>query len=135
MFNALTQLQLIFAIAFSVAACDTYGYEPERAKNNFGHEAAECSAYFLFVSTAPGLSGETSNGLRSKYEALFKLSASFTSLELTEARTKLAVETMQREMKLDWSNLSIVNQKYGYACIDFSKDPEPRLKYWLEKKD
>ena len=29
-------------------------YEPDRAKANFAHEAAECSAYFLFVSAAPG---------------------------------------------------------------------------------
>ena len=110
-------------------------YEPDRAKANFAHEAAECSAYFLFVSAAPGLPAETANGLRSKYDALFKLSAAFTTPELTDARARLAVESMRREIKLDWSNLSIVNQKYGYACIDFANDPEARLKYWLEKRD
>ena len=118
--------------------CTVFGaqaHEVERAKNNFGHEAAECSAYFLFVSTAPELPVETAKGLRAKYEALFKLSATFTSPEVTDARTKLAVETMRREMKLDWSNLSIVNQKYGYAGIDFPSNPEVRLKYWLEKTD
>lgn len=126
--------RIISASALFVV-CSIHAYEPERAKNNFAHEAAECSAYFLFVSTAPKLSTETVTGLQAKYEGLFKISATFSSPEVASARVKLSIETMRREMKLDWSNLSIVNQKFGYACNDFVNDPAARLKYWTEKTE
>ncbi|MEF9437817.1 MAG: hypothetical protein L0922_03385, partial [Candidatus Mariimomonas ferrooxydans] len=38
-------------------------YEPERAKTNFAHELAECAAYFMLVSKAPGLDKQTSQKL------------------------------------------------------------------------
>lgn len=112
-----------------------FSYEPDRAVNNFAYEAAECSAYFMFVSAAPALPQETAKGLREKSTALLKISVTFSSEKLTMARFELTVETMKREMDKDWSNLSIVNNKYGYPCIDFAKDPDARLQYWIEKKD
>ena len=42
---------------------------------------------------------------------------------------------MKREMEGNWSNLSIVNNKYGYQCIDLAKSPEARLQHWIDKKD
>lgn len=122
-------------LALLVASTWTHAYEPEVARNNFAHEAAECSGYFLFVSTVPSLAADLVKGFRAKYEALFQLSVAASSPELTEARVKLSTETMQREMKFNWSNLSIVNQKYSYPCIDFSRNPEARLQYWLDKKE
>lgn len=52
-----------------------------------------------------------------------------------KARVALATETMKREMNRNWSNFSIINQKYGYRCLDLSNSPETRLRYWLEKTD
>jgi hypothetical protein len=74
-------------------------------------------------------------GLRAKYEALAQLSIYVSSVDVYKARLSLSSETMRREMKHDWSNLSIVLNKYHYRCVDFANDPEARLKYWLEKQD
>ena len=110
-------------------------YEPERAKNNVAHEAAECAAYFLLASAAPTLGQSTVQGLRAKYTALAEVSIFFSSVEVTKARVSLASESMRREMKQDWSNFSIVIQKYNYPCLDLANNPEARLKYWLDTKD
>ena len=110
-------------------------YEPERATNNLAHEAAECSAYFMVVSTAPTLDAQTVAGLRSKFDALLKVSVALSSEKLTKARFELASKGMRRDLDGSWSNLSIVNNTYGYRCIDLAKDPETRYRYWLDKKD
>lgn len=112
----------------------TQAYEPERATNNFGHEAAECAAYFLLASTAPNLDATTVAGLHQRFEQLLEISVVSTTPELTKARVQLATETMKREMKGNWSNFSIINQKYGYKCLDLSNDPDSRARYWRQKK-
>ena len=110
-------------------------YDAERAANNFAHEAAECSAYFMVISTVPALEESAVKGLRAKFEALLAVSVALTSEKLTRARFELATKSMKRSLDGSWANLSIVNNEYGYRCIDLSKDPEARYRYWIEKKD
>lgn len=64
-----------------------------------------------------------------------KSSAELTSQKLALAGFDLALQRMKRDMESNWSNLSVVNAKYGYQCQDLLKDPQARMKYWLEKKD
>lgn len=110
-------------------------YEPERAKTNFAHELAECAAYFMLVSKAPGIDKQASQKLWDSGMSLSMLSAQLTSEKLSLARVDLEMKTMKREMEGKWENISIINNKYGYPCQDLTKDPEARFEYWLNKKD
>jgi len=122
---------ILFSLIFSTY---TYATNEDAATNNFAHESAECSAYFLFASAAPGLNEKATYGLQSKYQQLFQISAALSSNELAKARVELSIKTMKREMHENWKNMSIINNKYGYPCIDLANDPEERFKYWLNKE-
>ena len=128
-------MKLALIALLAVLATPSFAYEEEQAVNNFAHEAAECAAFYLIGSVAPGLGKETSQKLVLNAAVVFELSMKLTSKELTNARMLLATESMKRDMKHNWSNVSIVLQKYGFPCKDFSEDPEARLTYWLAKQD
>lgn len=123
------------AILGCVALVSAHGYEPGQARNNFAHESATCAAYFLLASTAPGLDEQTTAGLYQRYMGLVEMSLAFSSAELTKARVELATKTMKREMSENWTNFSIINNKYGYPCREVSDDPESRARYWRDKAD
>jgi hypothetical protein len=99
------------------------------------HESAECAAYFMIISGAPGLSTETKDRLLGRGKALVELSVKLTSEKLAQARADLASKTMFRELDGNWGNISILNNKYGYPCKDLIDNPEARMRYWLEKQD
>lgn len=122
-----TLILLLFSIT-------TSAYDEQRALVNFSQEAAECSAYYLFSSEAPGLDKRTSTKLKEKYSAMFGIAIMSSNSDVSKARLELSIETMKREIKGSWSNMAIINNKYGYKCIDFSNDVDGRLNYWLEKK-
>ena len=125
-------LACIVLVSFAQSA---FAYDRARAADNLAHEAAECGAYFLIASAAPRLDANLVNYLRAKYDGLLDLSVKMTEANLTKARFELATKSMLRDLNGNWSNFSILNNKYGYPCADIVKDPEARVKYWLEKKD
>lgn len=128
----------LILLAFAMPAAVTmnvHAYEPERAMVNLSHELAECAAYCAVVSTSPGLDEDTEAALRTKSGAMLVAAAQISNAEVAQARAELAMKTMAREMKNNWSNASIINNKYGYPCINLFDDPEARIKYWLEKED
>ena len=110
-------------------------YEPERARTNMAHEAAECVAYFITVSQAPRLDTETKDHLLGYGKSLIEMSAKLTTEKLAHARADLASKTMLRELDGDWGNISILNNKYGYPCKDLIADPNARMQYWFDKRD
>ena len=110
-------------------------YDSGRAKTNLAHELAQCAAYFMLVSKAPGLDKSTTEKLWDSGISLSVLSAQITSEKLALARVDLEMKTMQREMDSNWKNISIINNEYGYPCQDLTKNPDSRLEYWLNKKD
>ena len=110
-------------------------YDKDRALNNFGHEAAQCAAYYLTVSNAPGLSNEVAKKLKETATSLTDISRKATNDELTLARTQLEVDTIARDMHNSWANVSIINNKYGYRCKDLAENPAGRFRYWLDKED
>lgn len=110
-------------------------YDSERAANNFAHELADCGAYFALVAEAPGLDSSTKKALSERGALAIMYSTELTSQKLALARFDLALQGMKRDMDSNWANLSVINSKYGYQCQDLLKDPEARMKYWLDKKD
>ena len=128
-------LTVLLGAMLSATSLPTYAYDEARAGNNFAHEAAECAAYYMIGSVAPGLGQETSQSFMKAAAVLLELSESFTSRELAKARFLLATESMKRDMGKNWSNVSIILQKHGYFCKDFSDKPVARFSYWLDKQD
>ncbi len=118
-----------------VAPLSATAYDPERARDNLAHEAAECSAYFMLVSALPGVNEATSRRSREVFDELLKLSVALSNEKLTKARFELAQKGMFLELDGKGSNISIISNKYGYPCTNLARDPEARIKYWMEKKD
>ena len=120
---------------FLLAPATVLAYDGERAKNNLAHEFAECGAYYMFVAGAPSLAQDTATGLQKRGEIAAEYSIELSTPDLTRARHELATKTMIRELKGTWDNISIINNKYGYPCIDLMENPKARMQYWLDKKD
>lgn len=125
---------VVFTIAL-LFPIQLFAYDSEQASNNLAHELADCGAYFSLVAEAPGLDPNTKKSLAQRGALAMKSSAELTSQKLALARFDLALQGMKRDMESNWSNLSVVNAKYGYECQDLLKDQQARMKYWLEKKD
>ena len=135
-FLAKCNLKFVAFAAFAFMSLNSaVAYEPDRARVNFAHEMAECAAYFMFVSAAPELDAPIVSGLRDRFNLLMEFSATLSTPELAAARAQLAGKTIAREMQGSWENMSIINNKYGYTCIDIVANPEVRMQYWLDKTD
>ncbi len=128
-------MKYVIFLVLLFLSINSLAYDEQRALVNFSQEAAECSAYYLFSSEAPGLDENTRNKLKENYAAMFNIAIMSSNAEVSKARLELSIETMKREMNSNWSNMAIINNKYGYKCIDFANDVDGRLNYWLQKKD
>ena len=110
-------------------------YDLERARDNLAHEAVECSAYFMVVSSLPGLDEATARKSRDIFSELLKVSVALSNEKITKARFELAQKGMFQDLDGKGSNIAIVSNRYAYPCKKLANDPETRLKYWLDKKD
>ena len=123
--------QLVALLFFAPATI--LAYDGERAKSNLAHEFAECGAWYMFVSGAPGLIQETASGLQKRGEKAAEFSIELSTPDVARARHELATKTIMRELKGTWDNISIINNKYAYPCLDLMENPKARLQYWLDK--
>ena len=110
-------------------------YDTERAKDNLAHEATECSAYFMLASALPGVDDVTSKKARHQFSNLLEFAVALSNETITTARFELAEKSMFRDLDGKGSNIAIVSNKYAYPCVDLVKNPEARMKYWLDKTD
>lgn len=111
-----------------------FGYDEERAMNNLAHDYAICSAYYALMSEGSKKSGKEIEGMLDLSFKAFQMSVELTNQKLTTARVELSVKDMKEDMDNNWSNASIVINKYAYFCRDLFDKPEERMKYWLDKK-
>jgi hypothetical protein len=124
----------LFITALFVASVAD-AYDPDRARNNFAHELANCAAYYTLTVQAPGFDEARKKQASDIGENLGALSSQLSSVKLAIARMELATKDMMRDLENRWENLSIVLNKYGFLCKEAAEDPEARLQYWLDKKD
>lgn len=101
--------------AFLLVPATVLAYDGERAKNN--------------------LAQDTAAGLQKRGEKAAEFSIELSTPDVARARHELAIKTMMRELKDTWDNISIINNKYGYPCIDLMENPKARMQYWLDKKN
>jgi hypothetical protein len=110
-------------------------YDAERAKDNLAHEATNCSAYFMLVSTLPGVDEAASKKARQQFSNLLDFAVALSNEKITKARFELAEKSMFRDLDGKGSNIAIVSNRYMYPCVDLVNNPEARMKYWLDKAD
>ena len=128
-----TFMKIIFTILALALTMNAHADWTDWALDNFSREASECSAYYFFTSTAPTLNKDIAKKL-TVHSKVMRLNAIATSSEeVTKDRLELALKTIKREMENDWSNVSIINNKYQNHCNAFVNNPTGRFKHWADK--
>jgi hypothetical protein len=130
----------LVASLFSAAAfvcVPALAYDAQRAKVNLAQEYAECAAYFLIA--AEGVRKLNSADpliarLHAAESEALQRSINLSNEKVTGARVHLAIDDLKRQMDYSYSNMAILNAKYGNTCKTGLTNPKARIKYWLEKK-
>ncbi|MHC8293562.1 hypothetical protein [Pseudomonas sp. LB3P58] len=113
-----------------------FAYEPERATNNYAHELAECSAFYMLSSLiVKAQKPDVSKNAKKLGGLAIKSSATLTSEKLAHARAEMATKTMLKEIDNDAVNFSILLNKYADPCREALSDSKVRMDYWLNKRD
>ena len=111
--------------------------------DNVAMEYAECAAYFSIVSRAFSSSGKSTEAPKfqdaSDKAALFSLMAAKQSRDdamatkVTLARIEMSLKDMQKTIDNNYSNMSLLSNKYLTPCIDAMRDSAPLIKRWTER--
>ncbi len=132
---------LIILILTCFECLPAFAYESKEASNNFANELTVCAAFYSISSDAIKQKEEiqkSSNDLSKRYakiaEDMFSLAITLTSKEVTLARYELSLKDMQKDINSDYSNISIIMNKYLLECKEIYENPEARLKYWRQKQ-
>ena len=114
----------------------SWAYEPGRAKNNYSHELAECATFYLLGAESVRRTGDNELAGQLTYSAniAMLMSAKLNNKEVLEARIKMATDEQMKLMKHDYSNTSILLEKYKDSCKFAIENSDKRLQYWLDKK-
>lgn len=122
---------VLLLLASSVEA-----YEPALAANNYAHELADCSAFYMLSSTiVKAQRPEMADQLQKAAELAYELSSTLTNSKLALARAQMATKTMIKEIENDAINFSILLNKYADPCKESIDNYEARMDYWLKKRD
>jgi len=112
------------------------------AKDEVAGELARCAAYYAIAAAMISVSDAPGPDLRDKgiaqtkqaAETAIGMAAQMSSPAIAAARMDLARQTMQREMKNDWGNFSLIQVKYMWSCKDLVERPDDRFAYWVKEK-
>ncbi len=126
----------VAAISLSISLTDCWGYEEERARDNFSHELVICAAYYDVGAEGARRVGEKEGAFQMELLAgyLMEMAREYTRDDVLLARYKLAFEDHVKTMDGDYANLSLLIVKYKDLCKQVVENPEARLKYWRDKK-
>jgi hypothetical protein len=115
----------------------------KEVSNNISHEYCSCSAFYFILSRGLRRSGELKSA--SKYEEI-SLSAAMFAIEasqegrtqemaekVTKARLSLEMKSMMNEINNDYSNASILLDKYLLHCKEIMEDPDKFMEEMMEK--
>ncbi len=128
---------LAAAISLSILPLtDCWGYEEERARDNFSHELVICAAYYDVGAEGARRVGEKEGAFQMELLAgyLIEMARKYTRENVLLARYKLAFEDHVKTMDGDYANLSLLIVKYKDLCKQVVENPEARLKYWRDKR-
>jgi hypothetical protein len=123
------------------AAAQTSNETVRRVMNNVGHESVECAAY-MFVASA-GLAktpkfAVVSEGYSKVGEELLKRAAIVAEqigqkLDAVDARLKMSTDDMMKLIDNDFTNISILLNRYSEHCKIVAENFEARMQFWTNK--
>jgi hypothetical protein len=123
-------------LAFCVVlATNAQASDEGRALANLADEYATCHVYFSIGAEGVRKMGDSrlADELQATALLSLRLAVASSNFDVTKARLQLASQTLFDEIKRDYSNMAILNAKYGEACKQAVIDPDVRLKYWRDK--
>jgi hypothetical protein len=115
----------------------------KEVSNNISHEYCSCSAFYFILSRGLRRSGELKGA--SKYEEISQLAFTFAltasqegrteemAEKVTMARLSLEMKSMMHEIDNDYSNASILLDKYLLHCKEIMEDPDKFMEEMMEK--
>ncbi len=115
---------------------DCWGYEDERAMDNFSHELVICAAFYGVGAEGARRVGKNEGAFQLELLAIYlmEMARGYASDEVLLAQYKLALEDHVKTMDGDYANLSLLTVKYRDLCTQVVGNPEARLKYWRDMK-
>lgn len=126
----------LLIIAILLMATNVLAYDFDRALSNLSNEFANCASFYFVLSEAVKTTSDDSAS--EKFITIGTETANFAILssnqKVLEARLKMAMEDMSKEIDYDYSNTAILMSKYLEPCKELKEKPFHRLKYWLDKK-
>ena len=112
-----------------------FAYPLEDAQTNLASDYAVCTAYYLISANAFRESHpETAQVFDRTYFQTLEKTILLSNKKVTIARVELSTKEMLTEIDNDRSNISILTNNFGIDCKSWIKEPEKRLRYWLEKE-
>lgn len=134
-------MKLTLAVLISIfLSTHAVAYEFDDALNNLSYEFVKCTAFYMVMSEAAKTVKNAPNkdqviqSLDDSSVSLFKQALLSSNKNVSEARLKLELEGMSKEIDHNYSNTSIIMANHGQFCVNLRDKPFHRLKYWLEKK-
>lgn len=135
--------KLLYILALSFFAFADTKSELKNTYNNISHEYAYCASYFVLAVESLKSRGDSKDLIISMQKAAelstdaalnFSKAAGKskeTSIKLFKARYKMALDEMSKEINNDYSNMSILINKYNKKCEMMIKDPETAWKLFF----
>jgi len=115
----------------------------DEVTDNVAMEYAECAAFFSIVHGAFSNSGKPAEAVRFKETsdkaAMFSLMAAKQSrteemaTKVTLARIEMNLKDMQKTIDNNYSNMSLLSNRYLTLCVAAMQDSAPVIKRWTER--
>ena len=114
------------------------------AMNNVSHEYVYCGLYFAITWGALVNDGSDELAATYKYlqEEAYKIALYTAQVgrddpklaeEVTMARTEISLKELKTSMGADYSNISIIQNKYGDKCKSMMENPSEHAEGWVDK--
>jgi molecular chaperone DnaK (HSP70) len=106
-------MKYIFIVFITMIAINGYGNEDERIKAHIANDFAECTAYYRIMSK-----GNIGNIKKyNKYrEQCYAYAVELSNAADTEARVELSIKDQLKLINNDYSNTSLLTNKYDAFC-------------------
>jgi hypothetical protein len=144
----MTFMRTLVSILVAVA-CTSAKAEPTAAAmaaevtDNVAMEYAECAAFFSILNDAFSSSGKATEAPKFKEAsdkaALFSLMSAKQSRDeamatkVTLARVEISLKDMQKTIDNNYSNMSLLSNKYLKPCVEAMQNSAPLIKRWTEQ--
>lgn len=138
----LTLITLIILVAHAYASDSAIDVK-NAAFNNISEEFVACASYFSIVSHALEKSAKKETSI--EYEISMQTALDYALIAAQEGRTKemaqkvtlarfeMHMKDMTKDIDGNFSNISILMNKYAYRCKAVMEKPEAMMKEWVNK--